>query len=138
MIKRRPSNQPVLRPMLSTTSKDSSPHKSPTYLGFAVPRIVIKDSEDNASEEYQTLPYRKNWSALVLTLAYFNELLQRKEQLNSLLSKLDSGAVNLLCCHPNSIPHSLKQLYTASKLLELVRLGLETAGDFTTSTNRLS
>lgn len=46
MIKRRPMNQPLQRPMFGPSSKESSPQKAVATGGLSVPKIVIKSADE--------------------------------------------------------------------------------------------
>lgn len=64
---------------------------------------------------------------MVLALTYLNQSSLTKETAKGIIGRLDSGAANIVCCYPHTIPSNLKQLYTADKLTELLRVGLEAA-----------
>lgn len=73
----------------------------------------------------------------MLALAYVHQSDHLKDGLKGTLNKLESGAINLMCCHTHTIPQNLKQLYTTTKLIELVKGGFEAAADCIDPSKRL-
>jgi hypothetical protein len=128
MIKRRPSNQPAARPLLSCASKECiSPTKPQISGNLAVPKITIQSIDDE--KEYESITSRKKWTTCILAIAYICELSFPKEGLKSLINKLESGTMNLLCCNANSIPRNLREIYSKDKLIELIHRGFSFSDD---------
>jgi hypothetical protein len=136
MITRRPLNQSAARPPLSSASKEcNSLIKSQISGNLVIPKINLHSVEEE--REYETIAYRKRWTSYLLAIAYICDPSVPKEELNNLIYKLESGAINLLCCNTNSIPRNLREIYNKDILIKLIRRGFSLSEDEVNSSQKI-